>query len=103
MHKLAVIRSMQDSDVQIDIVPRLLEMFDQADVTATFFVLGWVAERHPELIRRMVREGHELASHGYDHTRATQGQPIRSSLWIATSRACWRHSRMPGIVMMWTY
>jgi polysaccharide deacetylase family protein (PEP-CTERM system associated) len=51
---------------------RVLDLFGEHRVRATFFVLGWVAERHPELIRRMVSEGHELASHGYDHTRATQ-------------------------------
>jgi polysaccharide deacetylase family protein (PEP-CTERM system associated) len=51
---------------------RVLDLFAEHDVRATFFVLGWIAERHPELIQRMVREGHEVASHGYDHTRATE-------------------------------
>jgi polysaccharide deacetylase family protein (PEP-CTERM system associated) len=51
---------------------RVLDLFGEHRVRATFFVLGWVAERCPELIRRMVRDGHELASHGYDHTRATE-------------------------------
>jgi polysaccharide deacetylase family protein (PEP-CTERM system associated) len=46
---------------------RLLELFDQASVTATFFMLGWVAERHPSLVRTIARAGHELASHGYGH------------------------------------
>jgi polysaccharide deacetylase family protein (PEP-CTERM system associated) len=49
---------------------RILDQFDRAGVKATFFTLGWVAERHPVLVRRIVGEGHELASHGYDHTRA---------------------------------
>jgi polysaccharide deacetylase family protein (PEP-CTERM system associated) len=48
---------------------RVLDLFAAKGVRATFFVLGWVAERHPALIRRIVAEGHELASHGYDHTR----------------------------------
>jgi len=48
---------------------RALELFAEAKVKATFFVLGWVAERHPALIRRIVDEGHELASHGWNHTR----------------------------------
>lgn len=48
---------------------RLLDVFAKCDVTATFFCLGWVAERCPDIIRRMVNEGHEVASHGYDHTR----------------------------------
>jgi len=46
---------------------RLLGLFDEAGVRATFFVLGWVAERHPDLVRRIVALGHELASHGYLH------------------------------------
>jgi polysaccharide deacetylase family protein (PEP-CTERM system associated) len=46
---------------------RLLEIFDAADVTATFFVLGWVAERFPALVRRIAQAGHEIASHGHEH------------------------------------
>lgn len=50
---------------------RVLAMFADAGVKATFFTLGWVAERCPELIRRIVDQGHELASHGYSHVRVT--------------------------------
>ena len=46
-----------------------LAMFAEADVKATFFTLGWVAERHPALIRRIAQQGHEVASHGWDHAR----------------------------------
>jgi len=46
---------------------RILALFEAAGVRATFFTLGWVAERHPALIRRIVAGGHELASHGYGH------------------------------------
>ncbi|MEP7116483.1 MAG: XrtA system polysaccharide deacetylase [Acidobacteriota bacterium] len=46
---------------------RILDLFAAADVHATFFVLGWVAERFPELVRRIHAAGHELASHSYDH------------------------------------
>ncbi len=46
---------------------RILGIFDEAGVKSTFFTLGWVAERHPDLIRRIVAGGHELASHGYSH------------------------------------
>jgi len=46
---------------------RLLELFDDAGVRGTFFVLGWVAERFPQLVRRISAAGHELASHGYWH------------------------------------
>ena len=47
----------------------ILEMFDEADVKATFFTLGWVAQRQPALLRRIAEAGHELASHGWDHAR----------------------------------
>lgn len=50
---------------------RALEMFAEAGVRATFFTLGWVAEKCPSLVREIVDQGHELASHGYEHTRAT--------------------------------
>ena len=53
-------------------VERILEMFSQKEVTATFFTLGWVAERCPALVRRIVTEGHEVASHGWAHVRATE-------------------------------
>ena len=46
---------------------RLLEIFNQSGVQATFFVLGWVAERFPHLVRAIAAEGHEIASHGYAH------------------------------------
>ncbi|MDE2198455.1 MAG: DUF3473 domain-containing protein [Rhodospirillales bacterium] len=46
---------------------RILELFAQAGIRATFFTLGWVAQRHPALVRRIVAGGHELASHGYGH------------------------------------
>lgn len=47
----------------------ILQMFDEAGVKATFFTLGWVAQRHPGLMRTIVAQGHELASHGWDHAR----------------------------------
>lgn len=48
---------------------KVLDLFGETGVKATFFTLGWVAERHPALIRRIVAEGHEVASHGWDHDR----------------------------------
>jgi polysaccharide deacetylase family protein (PEP-CTERM system associated) len=54
---------------------RLLEHFSQAGAKATFFVLGWVAERHPALIRTIRAEGHEVASHGYAHQVLTALTP----------------------------
>lgn len=50
---------------------KVMGLFADAGVKATFFTLGWVAERHKDLIRRIVAEGHELASHGFAHFRAT--------------------------------
>jgi polysaccharide deacetylase family protein (PEP-CTERM system associated) len=54
---------------------RILDQFDAAGVKATFFTLGWVAQRFPALIHRIVAEGHELASHGWDHTRVDAQDP----------------------------
>jgi polysaccharide deacetylase family protein (PEP-CTERM system associated) len=53
----------------------ILELFDGHGIKATFFMLGWVAERYPMLVRRIVDAGHELASHGYSHVRVTFQQP----------------------------
>jgi polysaccharide deacetylase family protein (PEP-CTERM system associated) len=53
----------------------ILEMFNAHGVKATFFMLGWVAERYPQVVRRIVDAGHELASHGYYHVRVTRQQP----------------------------
>lgn len=47
----------------------VLRIFDDHGARATFFVLGWVAERHPDLIRRIADAGHEIASHGFSHKR----------------------------------
>jgi polysaccharide deacetylase family protein (PEP-CTERM system associated) len=52
-------------------VNRILDMLSSHGAKATFFTLGWIAERYPQLVRRIVAEGHELASHGYGHERAS--------------------------------
>jgi len=54
---------------------RVLEVFGDAGISATFFTLGWVAQRHPALIRRIVDAGHELASHGFEHIRVFDQTP----------------------------
>lgn len=46
---------------------KLLQLFDDAGIKITFFILGWVAERYPELVKRIHAQGHEIASHGYSH------------------------------------
>jgi peptidoglycan/xylan/chitin deacetylase (PgdA/CDA1 family) len=59
-------------------------------IKATFFTLGWIAERYPQLVRTIVAEGHELASHGHGHQRASE---------LSRSRVLRRHrarKRHPG-------
>ncbi len=52
-------------------VDRVLELLADKNIQATFFTLGWIAERYPQLVRRIVNGGHELASHGYGHERVS--------------------------------
>ena len=52
-------------------VDRILALLDAENIKATFFTLGWIAERFPGTVRRIVDGGHELASHGYGHRRAS--------------------------------
>ena len=63
-----------ESRVAREVEP-LLDLLARHEARATFFVLGWVAERHIELIQSLVRAGHEVASHGWDHVRVTQQAP----------------------------
>jgi polysaccharide deacetylase family protein (PEP-CTERM system associated) len=56
-------------------VERVLELLDRERAHATFFTLGWIAHRYPELVRRVADAGHEVASHGYAHRRATDQAP----------------------------
>ncbi|WP_411969293.1 XrtA system polysaccharide deacetylase [Paucibacter sp. B2R-40] len=56
-------------------VDRLLALLAQSSTKATFFTLGWIAERYPQMVRRIVEQGHELASHGYGHQRVSDLTP----------------------------
>lgn len=56
-------------------VERILALLEQHRTSATFFTLGWVAERYPRMVQRIVAGGHELASHGYGHERASDLSP----------------------------
>ena len=56
-------------------VERILALLKSRDTRATFFTLGWIAERYPQLVRSIVAQGHELASHGYGHERASDLNP----------------------------
>lgn len=65
----------------------VLALFEEAGVKATFFTLGWVAARHPALIRRIVAAGHEIASHGWDHKRVFTMAPREFRADLAAARA----------------
>ncbi|WP_332671479.1 XrtA system polysaccharide deacetylase [Aromatoleum sp.] len=68
-------------------VDRILELLAERDARATFFVLGWVAERYPQLVRRIAERGHEVASHGYSHERASAQSRERFLADIVLARA----------------
>lgn len=70
----------------------VLELFDKAGVKATFFTLGWVAERYPALVRRIVDAGHEIASHGWDHVRVFTMTPDAFRADLARTRAAIEHA-----------
>src|SRR5262249_35250499 len=65
---------------------RLLDLFDAAGVKATFFVLGWIADRFGALVREIAGRGHEIASHGYHHqlVYTLTPQQFRDDLRTAT-------------------
>ncbi len=65
----------------------VLRLFAEEKVKATFFTLGWVAARHPALIRRIVDAGHEIASHGWDHARVFTLTPDQFRADLARARA----------------
>jgi polysaccharide deacetylase family protein (PEP-CTERM system associated) len=69
-----------------DNTSRLLDLFDELEVSATFFVLGWVAERHPGLVRRIAERGHEIGSHGYSHKLVYTQDPEEFRQETARSR-----------------
>lgn len=58
-------------------VDRILDLLDENDIKATFFTLGWIAERYPAMVQQIVANGHELASHGYAHHRVTEMNPAQ--------------------------
>ncbi|TVV76126.1 XrtA system polysaccharide deacetylase [Sphingomonas solaris] len=65
----------------------VLRLFAEEGVKATFFTLGWVAHRHPALIRRIVDAGHEIASHGWDHARVFSLTPDQFRADLARAKA----------------
>ena len=68
-------------------IDRVLGLLAEADAHATFFTLGWVAERYPQMVQRIVTGGHELASHGYSHERASAMGPEAFFADVALAKA----------------
>lgn len=68
-------------------VDRLLQLLEKHHARATFFTLGWIAERYPGVVRSIVAAGHELASHGYAHLRASEQTPAEFSADITRAKA----------------
>lgn len=64
----------------------LLDLLARHDSRGTFFTLGWVARKYPALVRRIVAEGHELASHGYSHRRVSRLTPAEFLVELETSK-----------------
>ena len=56
-------------------IDRILALLDEENIKATFFTLGWIAERYPAMVKRIVSDGHELASHGWGHHRVSDQEP----------------------------
>src|ERR1700690_107242 len=67
-------------------VDLILALLDDAGAKATFFTLGWIAERHPNTVRIIVDNGHELASHGYGHQRASDLSPEEFRLDVVRAK-----------------
>ncbi len=71
---------------------RILSIFDKAEVLGTFFILGWVADRYPALVRRIAAAGHEVASHGYWHQLIYDQTPEEFADDISASREAIYHA-----------
>ncbi len=67
-------------------VDRILGLLAARDTRATFFTLGWIAERYPQVVKAIVAGGHELASHGYGHERASDLSPAAFLEDIASAK-----------------
>lgn len=78
----------------VETTDRLLALLDRRSVRATFFVLGWVAERHPELVTGIRDAGHEIGSHGFGHRRVYEMEPesferdLARSLDVLSAAGC---------------
>ena len=72
-------------------VDRILQTFNDKGIKATFFTLGWVGIRFPDMLRRIVGEGHELASHGWDHERLVNFTPEQFRIDVLRTRETLEH------------
>ena len=81
----------------VDTTDRLLDLLDRAGIRATFFVLGYVAERHPQLIERIAQAGHEIGSHGHMHDARvrTDRRLVSKRIWTGASRRSRRAAYRP--------
>jgi polysaccharide deacetylase family protein (PEP-CTERM system associated) len=70
----------------VDNTRQVLDLFDRTGARATFFVLGWVARRHPQLVEQIVAAGHEIASHGDSHRRVYELTPESFAAELDASR-----------------
>jgi polysaccharide deacetylase family protein (PEP-CTERM system associated) len=59
-----------------NVLPKMWDIFEKNNVTATFFFLGWIAEKHPELVKETLNRGHEIATHGYSHKLIYNQTPV---------------------------
>jgi polysaccharide deacetylase family protein (PEP-CTERM system associated) len=66
----------------------ILDLLARHGARGTFFTLGWVAERHPRMIKRIAEAGHEVASHGWDHVRVTHQTPDEFRASVKRSKTC---------------
>lgn len=81
----------------VDTTRHLLDDLDRAAARATFFVLGWIAERHPALVAEIVAAGHEVGSHGQAHERAYDLQPAGFSEDVRQSVRALRAAGAPAV------
>jgi polysaccharide deacetylase family protein (PEP-CTERM system associated) len=65
---------------------RILELTAKYNIKGTFFTLGWIAEKYPEIIRQVAAQGHELASHGYSHEKVYNLTPVQFRQEVATTK-----------------
>ncbi len=67
-------------------IEKILNMFDDGGIVGTFFILGWIAQKYPKMVRRISESGHEVASHGWYHYRVSQQTPVQFHADVLQSR-----------------